>query len=242
MNTDTATSRDSQPVLAGLVKCQGCNSPMTVSHDDADDVPRYVCDNAIGGAGCRCDAPKIEAKRLDELVVEHVVARVLTDDLLQEVIVQVRLDAAQRVLRQQRHLGVVQDKLDSLERDRTKLVTQVEGGETPYPAISDQLDHMGHNWRSIKDEARQAERMLEGYQYVTNGDLIASYARNHNTYLRSLNALATSSLVELLVDEILLSADCITVVYKTPLPFEQTPGCTESVISLRPDAGHRAGR
>ena len=233
MNTDTATSRDSQPVLAGLVKCQGCSSPMTVSHDDADDVPRYVCAGAIGRAGSRCDAPQIEAKRLDQLVVDHVVARVLTDDLLQEVIAQVRLDAAQRALRQQRHLGVVQDKLDSLERDRTKLVAQVEGGEASYPEVSDQLVRMGDSWRSIKDEARQAERTLEGYRYVAaEEDRVASYARNPDTYLRQMNATATRGLLEILIEEILVTAGSVDVVYKMPLPLGSEAGEKHSVIPL----------
>ena len=233
MNTDTAISRDSQPVLVSLAKCQGCGSPMTVSNGDADHVPRYVCANAIGAAGNPCDAPNIEAKRLDELVVDHLVARVLTDDLLKEVITQVRLDAAQRALQQQRHLSVVQDKLDSLERDRTKLITEVADGETSYPELSDQLDHMGDSWRSIKDEARQAERILEGYQYVaTEEDRVASYARNPDTYLRQMNATATRGLLEMLIEEILVTADSADVVYKLPLPLGSAAGEQHSVIPL----------
>ena len=107
MNTDTVTARDGQPILGGLAKCQGCRSVMTISDGDLDHAPRYVCPNAIGQDSNRCGVPEVETGQLDELVVDHLVSRVLTDDLLQEVIAQVKRDAAQRALQQQRHLGVV---------------------------------------------------------------------------------------------------------------------------------------
>lgn len=227
------TSRDSQPVLAGLVKCRGCGVPMTIAEGQADRAPRYVCSDAIGSADRRCDTPQIGTGRLDELVVDHLVTRILTDDLLQEVVSQVRLEAARRALDQQRNLDVVQDNLDSLERDRTKLVTEVEGGETSYAEVSDQLDHMGDSWRSIQDEARQAERMLEGYQYVAaEEDRVASYARNPDTYLRQLNAAATRDLLEMLIEEVLVTAGSVDVVYNLPLPLGSENGDQHSVIPL----------
>ena len=219
MNRDTVTARDAQPVLGGLAKCQGCGSPMTISGGDVDHAPRYVCPNAEERDGNRCDLPEIETGRLDELVVDHLIARVLTDDLLQEVIAQVRLDAAQRALEQQRHLDAVQDALHSLERERTNLASEVEEGGTPYPEVSDPLNRMGENWRAIKDEARQAERSLEGYRYVADDEeRVASYARSAGIYLRDMNAATTRSLLEMIVEEVLVSADSVTIAYRTPLP------------------------
>ena len=231
MNTDTVTARDTQPVLGGLAKCQGCGSPMTISGGGIDHAPRYGCPNAKGRDGNRCDLPEIETGRLDELVVDHLVTRVLTDDLLQEVITQVRLDATQRALRQQRLLGVVRDELHRLERDRTKLTSVVEEGGTSYPEVSDQLDRMGASWRSIKDEAQQAERSLEGYRYVADDEgRVASYARSAGTYLRDINAATTRSLLEMIVEEVLVSADSVTITYRMPLPTDGGADPTQTVI------------
>ena len=233
MNTDIATSRDSQPVLAGLVKCRDCGSPLTVSDYPADHAPRYVCPNDIDQAGTRCDTPQIETGRLDELVVDNLVTQLLTDDLLQEVVAGVRLEAARRAVDQQRHLGAVQDEIDGLERDRTKLATQVEEGETSYLEVSDQLDRMGDSWRSIEDEAHQAERMLEVYRYVAaEEDRVAFYARNPDTYLRQTNAADTRGLLEMFIEEILVTADSVAVVYHFPLPLGSEDGERHSVIPL----------
>ena len=231
MNTDTAPARDAQPVLGDLAKCQGCGCPMTIAGSDVDHAPRYVCLNVQGRDGSRCDLPEIETGRLDQLVIDHLVSRVLTDDLLQEVIAQVRLDAAQRALEQQRHLGVVQDELHRLKRERTKLASEVEEGGTSYPEVSDQLNRMGESWHSIKDEAQQAERSLEGYRYVADDEgRVASYARSADTYLRGINAATTRSLLEMIVDEILVSADFVTITYRMPLATDGGADHTQTVI------------
>jgi len=238
MNTDTATARDAQPVLGDLAKCQGCGCHMTIAGGDVDHAPRYVCLNVQGTDGSRCDLPEIECDlpeietgRLDQLVIDHLVSRVLTDDLLQEVIAQVRLDAAQRALEQQRHLGVVQDELHRLKRERTKLASEVEEGGTSYPEVSDQLNRMGESWHSIKDETQQAERSLEGYRYVADDEgRVASYARSADTYLRGINAATTRSLLEMIVDEILVSTDFVTITYRTPLATDGGADHTQTVI------------
>ena len=220
MNTDTMNSRDSQPLLVGLVKCQGCGSPLTVSGDPADHAPRYVCPNAIGSAVNRCGTPQIETRRLDELVVDRLVTRLLTDDLLQELIAEVRLEADRRALEQQQHLGAAQDELDGLQRDRTQLVTRVEEGETSYREVSDRLNRMGDSWHSIKEEAHQAEWMLEVYRYVAAAeDRVAFHVRNTDTYLRQTNAADTRGLLEMFIEEILVVADSVAVVYQMPLPL-----------------------
>ena len=141
--------------------------------------------------------PEIETRHLDELVVDHMVTNVLTDDLLQEIIAQVRQDAAQQALRQQHHLDSVHGELEHLDQERAAFAADVEQGETGYPDVSDRLARMGDGWRSIRDEARQAERALQGHRYVADDeDRVASYARDSSTYLRDINAAAARSLLE----------------------------------------------
>ena len=218
-------------MLGSLAKCQGCGCFVTISGAGIDHAPRYVCPNAQGRYGNRCDSPEIETGRLDEPVVDDLVTRVVTNDLLQEVIAQVGLDAAQRALRQQRHLSAVRDELPRLERDRTKLSSEVEAGGTSYREVSDQLDRMGESWRSIKDDAQQAERSLDRYRYVANDEgRVASYARSAGTSLREINASTTRSLLEMIVEEVLASADSVTITYRTPLPTDGGADPTQTVI------------
>ena len=55
---------------------------MTILDGNGERPSRYGCPNALGPHGNGCDTPEIETRRMDELVVKHLVATVLTDDLL----------------------------------------------------------------------------------------------------------------------------------------------------------------
>ena len=233
MNAQSLNPQAGYPVLSGLAKCHTCGNPMTVPVDDAERPSRYACPNALGPDENACDTPEVETRRLDQLVLEHLIADVLTDDLLQEIITHVRQDAAQQALQQQHHLDSVHGELERLDHERAKLVADVEQGETGYTDVSGRLARMGDGWRSIRDEARQAERALQGYRYVADDDdRVASYARNLDTYLRDMNAATTRSLLELIVNEVLVAAGSVTVTYNIPLPLGSEAGHTHSIMSL----------
>ena len=92
---------------------------------------------------------------------------------------------------------------------------------------------MSESWRSIRDEAQQAERSLEGYRYVADDETrVASYARSADTYLREINAAATKRLLELLVEEVLVIAGSAIVNYRMPLPIGSRDERTHGVIDL----------
>ena len=243
MTINTVNPQAGQTVLLGLAKCQNCGSPMTILDGNGERPSRYGCPNAMGPHGNACDTPEIETRRMDELVVKHLVATVLTDDLLQEVIAQVRQEAAQRALQQQHHLDTVHSETDRLDRDRTKLIEEVEPGETAYAEVSGRLAKIGDGWRAIQGEARRAEHALQCYQYVAGDeDRVASYARNPETYLREMNAAATRSLVELIIDEVLMAADSVTVIYKMPLPLGSGAGDARSVLPVQLHTGSAPNR
>ena len=176
-------------MLSGLAKCHGCGNLMTVLDGDPERPPRYACSNAMGPDEEVCDTPEVETRRLDELVLDHLIADVLTDELLQEIIAHVRQDAARQALRQQHHLDSVHGEFERLNRERPKLAADVEQGETAYAKVADRLARLGDGWRSKQDEGRQADHALQGYRYVAGDeDRIASYARNPETYLRDMNS------------------------------------------------------
>ena len=175
MTNNVVNPQAEQFLLLDLAKCQACGAPLTVRQGNGEQPSRYGCRNAVGLGGKSYDVPEIETRHLDELVVDHMVTNVLTDDLLQEIIAQVRQDATRQALRQQHHLDSVHGELERLDHERAKLVADVERGETGYPDVSGRLARMGDGWRSIRDEARQAERALQGHRYVADDeDRVAS--------------------------------------------------------------------
>ena len=164
---------------------------MTMMSASGDQPMRYACPNAQNPHGSSCDTPGIEARQLNELVMEDLVAGILTDDLMQDVIAQIRRDSAQQTLEEERHLDAVRKQSDALERDRARLLADVEQGDTAFGSVSERLASLGEGWQVVQNEARQAEHLLEGCRYVaTDEDRMESYARNPDTYLRGLNAAA----------------------------------------------------
>ena len=57
-----------------------------------------------------------------------------------------------------------------------------------------------------------------------------------------MNAAATRSLVELIIDEVLMAADSVTVIYKMPLPLGSGAGDARSVIPVQLHTGSAPNR
>ncbi len=230
---NTGDNQVGQPLLLGLAKCQGCGTPMTMLDGDTERPPRYVCPSAEGPDENACDTREVKTGRLDEPVLEHLIVDVLTDDLLQDVIAQVRRNAAQQALRQQQQLESIQGEIERLDHERAKLAAEVEKGKATYAKVAARLARTGDGWRTKQDEARQADHALRGYGYVADDeDRIESYARNPETYLRDMNAATTKSILELIVREVLVSADLVNIAYRLSLRMGTGVGKTHSVIPL----------
>ena len=184
-----------QPMLSKLAKCQ-CGSLMTVATGDGERPPRYTCLDPA------CQSREIPVRELDELIINRLIADVFTSDMLAEVDPMLRETAAQQATIEERRLEALHGELERLDIETTG-------------ADAQDLTKLDEERRTVRDEARKAEHELEGLRHIASDDEIPieAYARNPETYLRATNAATTKSILETVMQEVLVSDDSVAVTY-----------------------------
>ncbi|MCY4418213.1 MAG: zinc ribbon domain-containing protein [Chloroflexi bacterium] len=219
MTSNKSETRVTPPLLLGLAKCRECGALMTILGTDGAGWRRYACTRSTEFFDIPCDTPEVDTRRLDALVLENLVANVITDDLLSDVIHQVQQDAASG---------------DSpiLDHGNTKPAPDAEQRKTVHwetPGGSP-VTNEGRHTQQVR--VQPTEPAPDFRQYVADETRVESYARSADTYLREINTTATRRLLELLVEEVPVAAGYAIVNYRMPLPIGSRDEHAHGVIAL----------
>ena len=219
MTSNKSETQVTPPLLLGLAKCRDCCALMTMLGTDATRSRRYACTRTAEFLDIPCDTPEVETRRLDALVLENLVANVITDDLLSDVIHQIQQDAASGASH-------------NLDHDSTSLVPDAEQRESVHWETPGRSAVTNANRHSAPERVQPTEPVPDFRQYVSDETRVASYARSADTYLREINAATTRRLLELLVAEVLVTAGSAIVNYRMPLPIGSRDEYAHGVIDL----------
>ena len=193
---------------------------MTILGTDATRPRRYACPRSAEFLDIPCDTPEVDTRRLDALLLENLIANVITDDLLSDVIHQIQQDAAN-------------GGSPILDHGNTKPAPDAEQRRTVHSETPGRSAATNANRHSAPERVQPAEPVPDFRQFIADDTRVASYTRSADTYLRKINATTTRRLLELLVEEVLVAAGSAVVNYRMPLPIGGRDAHTHSVIGLQ---------
>jgi len=67
-------------LLAGLIKCDHCNTSMTQASGKSGRYRYYKCSHKVSLSANACDTPNLPVKDTDELILNHLIGKVLTPE------------------------------------------------------------------------------------------------------------------------------------------------------------------
>ena len=108
-------------LLSGLVKCRRCNRALSGQDSKGGKFAYYVCQSLMKRGSGACDAPRLNARRFEELVVGKIRSNILTESNIRELVklVDEEMDGVAREQRQrletaESELAEVRRRLDRL--------------------------------------------------------------------------------------------------------------------------------
>ena len=129
-------------LLSGLVKCRTCRRALTGQGSKYAQFTYYVCQTLMKQGKGSCDAPRLNARRFEELVVERIRANIFTEGSIPDLV------------------KAVDEEIDGMVAEHCKRVQTIE---SELQDVKKQLDRI---WRYIAtrdgvDVAKTAARMAE---------------------------------------------------------------------------------
>src|SRR5215470_15416465 len=251
-NKAHAPRRTIEPgICQGMVSCSNCSYALyrTSTRSTARKINYYRClgsDSWRYLNGAVCSNPPIREDLLDQIVWNEIVKLLENPRLIEEEIDR-RLQAAQKTSPTQR-------RQESLQRDLTRVHKSIERLMTAYQEDLLSLDEL----RSRMPDLRQRERAMraELQSIATQAQDRAAYLRLAETLSAFLSRLRSTAktlditerqrIVRLLVKEVIVSEDAITIRHSVPITFpprdDGTPKSDKSNVSKSQSYLLRSGR
>ena len=219
-------------VLAGLVRCQACGSPMSEIQQSGQQAASYACPGHTGEAAEPCGPHPVDAAVLDRTVVERLLKNLLTEEELQDVVGLVRRDARHDALHQQEQMEAAQEEVANLNRRRGELLDSIEYQNVPYAQVAGELSEINDRRTRAESHVEEANSRLAASEYSEASDQrIRTYASDPSTFLREDNAEGTRQLVRAFIREVMVGEGHAVIHYAMPMgpEGETTGGDTEQV-------------
>ena len=127
-------------LLSGLVRCRACNRALSGQDAKSGRFAYYVCQSVMKRGSGACDAPRLNARRFEEMVVGKIRENVLTESNIRELVklVDEEMDGIAREQRQK--LETIESELVDVKRRLERLYDLAEdhrpghrGLQAPYP-------------------------------------------------------------------------------------------------------------
>ena len=238
-NKHFSPRRTSKPtLLQGLLVCQQCGYAMYRSsggraHRKLD---YYRC---IGSDGYRrlngplCTNRPVRQDHLDEIVWEQVI-RLLEDGTLIQSEIDRRREVAQNTdPRRQRGQGLRREQT-RLENHMERLVGAYQEGLVTLAQLRHRMPDLQKRSQAVESELHSLEMaVVDETRYLKLAESLAGFRTKLRVRAQTLDVRERQQLLRLLVKEILVGADALTIRHSIPIP----PGEPGSDRPPAPDAG-----
>ena len=206
------TMQGKSPTLEGKVRCTYCNSAMTL----ADGI--FSCPNYDGG-----HARDMYETSLLAGVIDRLVNRLTIEGTWTGVDSKIRETMEPQILEQTERLLASESEITRLNEEKVRVSGQVESGSRTYSEAAVEIGEINSAQAGLAYESMVVREELDRMEFITDPDGVRETANNHLTYLENPEPELVQELLDLLVEEVLITVEEPWVVYTRPVPGQPDP-------------------
>ena len=232
-NKRFAPRRTIEPsIVQGLVSCRKCGYALsrTSTRSTARKIHYYRCLGSDAWrhlVGAVCDSKPIRQDLLDQIVWQEVI-RLIEDPTLIQAELDRRLDAA-------RAAEPTKRRREALERELTHIGKSIERLVTAYQEELLSLDELRHRMPELRarEQSRRAElqaildQATDRMSFLRLAETLTAFLQRLRASAEALEMTDRQKIVRLLVKEVLVDNDTITIRHSIPIPSTTPPTGSE---------------
>ncbi len=210
-------------LLSGLVKCKSCRRALTGQDSKSGQFSYYVCQSLMKRGRGACDAPRLNARRFEGLVVDQLRANVLTESNIRDLVRLVAEELDGIAHEQRQKLETIEAELADVRRRLDRLYHLMETTELDIGDVLPRVrDHKERRER-LEQAASEARAALSQRREVLDDvETIAAYAEDMSEYLGASELTESKAFIHSFVKEIAVAPGQATIRYTIPMP-EDSP-------------------
>ena len=217
-------------LLSGLVKCHRCNRALSGQDSKSGQFSYYVCQSLMKRGSGACDAPRLNARRFEEMVVGKIRANILTEGSIRDLVnvVDEEMDGVAR--EQRKTLRTIETELSDVRRRLDTIYNLVETTPVDMADFTPRIRHHRERQERLEYSAEQARATLAQRRKVLDDvNTIAAYAKDMRDFLKE------SELTERrgFIKEIVVMPGDALLRYTVPMPEDSLiPGKAAEKVAL----------
>lgn len=227
----------SPTLLTGLLKCGQCGAGMTLVTGKSGRYRYYKCNNRVSKDNQACSNPSVPMERLDQLVVQALIDKVLQPDRLRLLLAegQARRRVAQR--QQQDDASRLKAELDKVQQAVTRLYEAVEQGVLPLDAdLQARAQQLKNRRAELLLQSAQCERLQQ--LPPVRARQIQAFGQALQTKLRDSGSGFAKAYLRLLVAEIRVTGRQVEMAGRRDVLALAVAECKEGTAFAVPSFGH----
>ena len=222
-------------LLSGLAKCETCRKALTGQFSKNGRYPYYVCQTLMKRGSGACDAPRLNARRFEELVVERIRSNIFTESCMSDLVKLVGEEMHGMTAEQRKRLQSIEAETRDVKKQLDRLWR--------YIATTDDVDTANSSARMreyrdrqerLQEAAADARAVLDQRKSAL-GDVntIGIYATEMTDFLDESELAEARAFVKSFVKEILVNPGSALLRYTMPMPDDsQIPGRAAEKVAL----------
>ena len=206
-------------LLSGLVKCHKCRRALSGQDSKSGKFSYYVCQSLQKRGSGACDAPRLNARRFEELVVDKIRTNILTEGCIRELVklVDEQMDGVAGEQRQ--ILASVESELADVRRRLERLYNLVETTDMDIDDFKPRIRDHRERQEKLERTAEEARTLLSQRRVVLDDvETITAYAEDMSQFLKESELTERRAFIETFVKEIEVRPGNAVVRYSVPMP------------------------
>ena len=220
-------------LLSGLLKCGVCGRPYSAQGAKSGQFAYYICGTLNREGAGTCSARYLNVHRVEDLVVEKIRERILTEETIVELVklVAEKVDAMAGEL--YGRLEVVEAELGGVRKRLERLYEALETSELTLEALSPRILSLRHREEQLEAARDDAERQLEQRRVeLPTTEEIKGYVADFRELLQEGTFPERKALIRNFVEGIEITGDKVVLTYTVPMPNDGVTSESASVLDF----------
>ena len=212
-------------LLSGIVRCRSCRRSLSGQDSKSGNFSYYVCQSLLKRGRDVCDAPRLNARRFESLVIDQIRDHILTESNIRDLVrlLGEELDGVAREQRQR--LKTTESELADVRRRLGRVWQVIENSDIEMADASHRIKEHRERQQRLEMSAEEARAMLaERRVMLDSADKIAAFAREMSEFLQTSEITETRAFVRSFVKAILVRPGRATIHYAIPTPPDSPIG------------------
>ena len=220
-------------LLSGLVKCRACKRAFSGQDAKSGKFSYYVCQSIMKRGKDACEAPRLNARRFEEMVVDKIRSNVLTAESISALVEVVDEQMDGVAAEQRKRLETIEDELQDVKRKLGRVWHFIETSDIETAKASARIREHLERQERLEDAAADARATLSQRRTVLDDvRTIAGYAQDMGEFLKQSDMTERRAFIETFVKEIVVMPGNAQIRYTIPMPHDSLiPGRkTEDIV------------